>query len=501
MNTSAASRMGKRSPSVAIIGTGFSGIGAAIKLEQAGFENLTIFERADGIGGVWRHNTYPGAASDVPSFAYSYSFEPNPRWSRACAPQIEIQRYLEHCAAKHGLTEHLRFGTEIAGAVFDAERGKWTLETTQGDRHEFDIVVAASGQLTVPRFPNVEGLDSFEGAMFHSALWDNDHDFTGERVAVVGNAASAVQLVPQLAKQARQLTVFQRSAEYLIPKPDFAIPEWLKDLQGAVPATLEAQRLMYWLMGEWWNVSITLPMPKRARQLWNAPFQLATRAQLRLQVRDPELREKLTPNYEMFCKRAVLSSNYYPAVTKSTSEVVTDAITEITPNGVVTDDGVKRNFDTIVFATGFQANGFVAPMKVTGLDGRELNEVWQGSPQAYLGMSVPGFPNFFLMYGPNTNLGGGSVVYMVECQARYIADAIRKLVTSGAKYLDVKQDVYDAHSAETQRRLKGSVWANGGCTSWYKSDDGKVTNNWQGLMSEYRLRTRRLNLSNYELAK
>lgn len=487
--------MGKR-PRVAIVGSGFSGLAAAIGLKQAGYRDFTVFERAGAVGGVWQHNSYPGAACDVASSLYSFSFEPNPAWSRTFAPQAEIQGYLERCVRQYGLSGHLRFNTEIVAADFDAERGVWRLTTDAGEVHEADVFVPACGQLSRPAIPELPGLDEFAGKIFHSAEWDHDHDLTGQRVAVVGNGASAVQLVPEVAKQAAELTVFQRSAEYLIPKPDFTHPRWVKWLYRSTPAQ-RLSRGTWWSIGEYVNPALVRDWSRTARHAYLAPLFAATRVQLLLQVRDKELRRKLTPDYSMGCKRILLSSNYFPALSKDHVDVVDDAITEIAPNGVVTADGVKREVDVIIFATGFKSTGFVAPMRVTGVDGQDLNQTWAEGPAAYLGMTVSGFPNLFLMYGPNTNFGGGSIVYILECQARYIVDAVRALDRADASYLDVRPEVYEEFSAEIQGRLAKSVWATGGCTSWYQGKGGRVTNNWAGTMTEYRRRTKRVDPADY----
>lgn len=488
-----------KQPSVAIVGSGFSGLATAIGLKQAGYTDFTIFERTSAVGGVWQHNTYPGAACDVASSLYSFSFEPNPQWSRPFAPQHEIQAYLEHCVDKYGLAEHLRFETEIADARWDESQGLWTLTDTVGSHYTADLFVPACGQLTRPSIPSLPGLDGFEGTYFHSAEWNHDYDFTGKRVAVIGNGASAVQLVPEVAKDAAALTLFQRSAEYIIPKPDYAHLDWEHWMYANVPGALKLFRGAWWTIGEYINPALVSNWPNAARTAYLAPVYAATKAQLRLQVKDKDLRRKLTPDYTIGCKRILLSSAYFPALDQDHCDVVTDSITEIAPNGVVTADGTKHEADVIVFATGFQAKNFVTPMTVTGTDGADLNEVWGDGPAAYLGMTVTGFPNLFLMYGPNTNFGGGSIVYILERQARYILDAVRKLERSGKKSLDVRREVYDSFVDEVQGRLKDSVWAQGGCTSWYVNSKGRVTNNWPGLMSEYNRRTKRLDLSDYDL--
>lgn len=487
-----------RPVSIAIIGAGFSGIAAAIALKRAGYHDIVIYDRASGVGGVWRHNTYPGAACDVPSALYSFSYEHNDRWSRPFAPQAEIQSYLEHCADKYGLRRHIRLRTEIVSADFDGATGAWTLTTATGQRHNATILVPACGQLSRPRLPDIPGLSDFSGELFHSAEWDHSFDLTGKRVAVIGNGASAVQLVPHLARKAKKLTVFQRSAEYIIPKPDYQIPRVQAALFDRIPALHKAIRAAVWGVAEYANPAFTNDFG-RLHNVYLAPFYLAAKAQLRLQVRDPQLRAKLTPSFRIGCKRVLLSSDYYPALTRPNTEVVTGGITGVAGNGILTADGVKREYDAVICATGFQTHGFIAPMRITGRHGLGLTEAWAGSPAAYLGMAVPGFPNLFLMYGPNTNFGSGSIVYILESQARYLADAVRQLDRGGARYLEVRQGAFDRFSAEARRRLAHSVWATGGCSSWYANGKGVVTTNWPGLMSEYYRRTRRVNLADYVL--
>jgi cation diffusion facilitator CzcD-associated flavoprotein CzcO len=397
--------------------------------------------------------------------------------------------------AEYGLTDHLRFDTEIIAAAFDQDEGHWRIDTASGAQHTATVLITACGQLSRPRFPDIPGLQDFTGEIFHSAAWNHDYDLAGKRVAVVGNGASAVQLIPQIAGKVRELSVFQRSAEYLIPKPDF-------NLEGTIlerlPLVQKVARGAVWGIGEYLNPALTRDFG-RFHNAYLAPFYLAMKAQLHLQIRDKELRSKLTPDYRMGCKRILLSSNYYPAIARDNVEVVTDSITGITGSGVVTADGAKREYDAIIFATGFQTNGFIAPMRITGLGDQELSNRWADAPEAYLGITVDGFPNMFLMYGPNTNFGGGSIVYILESQARYIVDAVRQLERTGATYLDVKKAAFDKFGAEAQGRLAHSVWVTGGCTSWYTNGKGKVTNNWPGLMIEYRRRTNKIRLSDYRV--
>ena len=483
-------------PVVAIAGSGFSGLGMAMQLKRAGIDSFEIFEREDRLGGVWRDNTYPGAACDVPSHLYSYSFEPNRAWSRRFSPQSDILEYLERCADRYRLREHLHLGTEVTRASFDEEGGRWRIETSAGDEHDADVLVTACGQLSRPAPPTIRGLDRFEGTMFHSARWEHEHDLSGERVAVVGTGASAIQFVPEIAPQVARLHVFQRSAPYVIPKMDTGYRAWQRRLFERAPLLQSAARAGWFGYFEAVIPALTGKLPSA-----RVPLRLTHAAMLRLQVRDPELRAKLRPDYEIGCKRILVASNYYPALTRPNVEVVTDRIREVTASGIVTEDGVERPVDTIILSTGFQTNDFIAPMEVRGIGGRDLNEAWRAGAEAHLGLTVSGFPNFFVLYGPNTNLGAGSIIYMIESQFSYVLEAIRTLSRSGAAYLDVREAAQDAFSREVQRRLEASVWQTGGCNSWYRDESGRNTNNWPGFQLEYRRRTRELNLDEYRLVK
>ncbi len=483
-------------PSVAIIGAGFAGIGTAIKLRAAGVRDLVLFDRGDRVGGTWRENTYPGAACDVPSHLYSFSFEPRADWSRRFPPQREVLEYLEHCVRKYGVEPHLRLRTEVVRAAFDEERARWRIELRGGDVHEADVLVAATGQLSRPAYPRVPGLDRFEGVAFHSAHWRHDHDLRGRDVLVLGTGASAIQFVPAIAPLVRRLEVFQRSAPYVIPKMDREYKRWHHRLFARAPLVAKLFRAGFYAYFE----TITTGFIGREPRLM-LPLRLSHRALLRLQVRDRALREKVTPDYEMGCKRVLVSNDWYPALTRPNVEVVTERIREAVPEGVVTEDGRLHRADTIIFGTGFTANDFLAPIEVRGLEGRELNEAWREGAEAYLGMTVSGFPNLFILYGPNTNLGSGSIIYMLESQVRYVVDAVRTLGRLGAgAYLDVEPHVQDAFSAEIQERLRKTVWQ-AGCTSWYVTESGRNTNNWPGYMAEYRRRTRRVDLGDYRVGR
>jgi cation diffusion facilitator CzcD-associated flavoprotein CzcO len=474
---------------VAIIGAGFSGLGMGIALKREGLADFTIYDRAGGVGGTWRHNTYPGLACDVPSHLYSFSFEPKRDWSKRFSPREEIVAYLEHCARKYGLEDHLRLGTEVTRATFDSEGRRWRIETADGETDEADVVVTATGQLSRPSIPSIPGRESFAGTQFHSALWDHDHDLTGRDVAVIGTGASAIQFVPEIAQKVRALHVFQRSAPWVINKMDREYGDRARRLVERFPALQYAARFGFWAYFEALIVGFVGP------RFALAPVWLSHKATLHWQVRDRRLRAALSPDYPLGCKRVLISSDYYPALVRDNVELVTGGVREITPTGVVGDDGVERRADTIIYGTGFRATEFLAPMEVRGLGGRDLNEAWRDGAEAYLGMAVTGFPNFFMLYGPNTNLGSGSIIYMLESQIRYAVDAVRRLAGNGRAYLDVRPEVQRRFDEEMQRRLGDSVWA--GCSSWYVTESGRVTNNWPGFMSEYRRRTRRLDPADY----
>jgi cation diffusion facilitator CzcD-associated flavoprotein CzcO len=480
-------------PRIAIVGGGFSGVGMGIALRRAGIDSFTILEREERIGGVWRDNTYPGAACDVPSHLYSYSFEPNHEWSRRFSPQAEILAYLERCAERHDLGENVRLGTEVTAARFDDRHARWSLETAAGETIEAAALVTACGQLSRPVEPRIAGLERFQGPWFHSARWDHDVDLTGKRVAVVGTGASAIQLVPTIAPRVERLSVFQRSAPYVIPKPDRPYRSWQRGLFRRLPQAQALNRLYVWLLFETFIAGFT--GSRRVMGLARRRFE----RQLREQVPDPELRRALTPDYEMGCKRILISSDYYSALVRPNVELVTTPIRELTASGVLDEAGQEREVDAIIFATGFAATDFLAPIEIRGLGGRDLNDAWRNGAEAYLGLTVSGFPNLLLLYGPNTNLGSGSIIYMLESQITYAVDAIRALSRTGASYFDVREDVQARFNRQLERRLASTVWQSG-CGSWYVNEAGRNTNNWPGFMTEYRRRTRRLDLSDYRLA-
>jgi cation diffusion facilitator CzcD-associated flavoprotein CzcO len=480
----------KDTPGIAIIGTGFGGLGLAIQLKKAGFNNVKLFEKAGDVGGVWRDNTYPGAACDVPSHLYSFSFEQDLGWQNRFGKADEIHQYLRHCADKYGIRPHIRFNTEIAGAEFDEEAALWTLRTTSGETHRAQVMVAAVGQLNRPAYPKLKGLDNFTGKAFHSARWDHDYDLTGKRVAVIGTGASAIQFVPEIVAQVTHLDIYQRSAPYVLPKPDKQYPGLEKALFRNVPLLQTLDRAWQYSYHELRQLGFTSQINEMA--IVEHVFQ----KHIREIVKDNKLRHRLTPDYPIGCKRILISNHWYKALIEPKVDVISEDIAEVVPNGIRTTDGREREVDTIIYGTGFTATDFLAPMQIIGLKGQTLKQAWRDGAEAFLGLTVSGFPNLFMLYGPNTNLGHNSIVYMLESQISYIVDALRKFQRNGLRYLDLRRDVQDVFNQEVQERMKSTVWAQG-CTSWYQTAAGKNTNNWPGFTFEYRNRTRTLDLDHY----
>lgn len=482
------------SPRIAIIGTGFGGIGLAIRLKKAGFSNFILFEKAGDVGGVWRDNTYPGAACDVPSHLYSFSFEQDLGWLNRYGKAAEIHQYLRHCTDKYDLRPHILFNTEITAASFDDTTGLWTLQTSQGETCQANVMVAAVGQLNRPAYPKLTGMDSFAGKSFHSARWDHDYDLTGKRVAVIGTGASAIQFVPEIVPQVAHLDLYQRSAPYVIPKPDKAYPPLEKALFKHVPLLQSLDRAWQYSFHEVRLLGFTASVNETV--LVEYLFQ----KHIREVIKDHKLRHRLTPDYPIGCKRILVSNDWYKTLLSPKIDIVSEDIAEIVPQGIRTADGKVREVDAIIYGTGFAATDFLAPMQISGLNGQVLKQTWQQGAEAYLGLTVHGFPNLFMLYGPNTNLGHSSIVYMLESQFNYVLDALKKLQQNSLRYLNVKQDIQTRFNADIQQRMKKTMWAQG-CSSWYVTAEGKNTNNWPGFTFDYRERTRKLNLDDYDLRK
>ncbi|MFF0494446.1 flavin-containing monooxygenase [Nocardia sp. NPDC004068] len=478
------------SPSILIIGAGFAGLGLALELRRAGIESFTILEKADDLGGVWRENTYPGAACDVPSPLYSWSFAPKSDWPRRFSQQRDIHSYMRGVAERYRLPEKIRFGTEVTDAEFDERRGVWQVRTGDGTVLTADVLVSAVGQLSRPALPNIPGLDTFAGESFHSAEWNHDVDLTGKRVACIGTGASAIQYIPEIQPVVGHLTLFQRSAAWVLPKWDTVYSPLHHALFKYFPPSRLAERFLIWSTFEFLALALTdVPVIKYP------VIALADRHRAK-QVPDETLRRKLTPDYAAGCKRGLFSNDYFPALAQPNVTVETTAITEVTPRGIRTADGVEHEADVIIFGTGFKGTEFLAPMNIYGSGGRKLSDEW--SPEgarAYLGISVPGFPNLFLMYGPNTNVGAGSIIYMLESQARYIRQAVRHLGSDG-RPLSARPEVEQSWDDWLQHRLKNTPW--NFCSSWYRNASGRITNNWPGATVLFRWKTRRFAPSDYE---
>jgi cation diffusion facilitator CzcD-associated flavoprotein CzcO len=479
---------------VAIVGAGFSGIGMGAALQRAGDE-YAIFERADDLGGVWQHNTYPGACCDVPSYVYSYSWAQRRDWSRPCSPQAEIKDYLREVATDQRVIGKIRFGAEVTEARWDPARLKWslTIGASDTDTYEADALVLGCGQLSRPSWPQIPGATEFAGHSFHSAEWDHEHDLTGERVAVIGTGASAIQFIPEIAAVAGQLDVYQRSPPYVLPRRNLPYPEPVRELLRRTPGVQRLRR--YGMCGVMESLTCGFtrsPAVNAMGRTWSAGF-------MRLQLRgDRALRRRVSPDYPFGCKRVLFSSRYLPTLRRDNVELVSDQIDRITPTGVVTTDGTERPADTIIWGTGFTTTEFVAPMRVVGAGEIELQRSWRDGAEAHRGISVAGYPNLFLLYGPNTNLGAGSIIVMLEAQIRYVSRALRLIGDGHA--LDVRPEAQRRYADDLQRRLRDSVW--GGCQNWYRRDgDGRIVNNWPGFVAEYIRDVRRVNAADYTVLR
>ncbi len=476
---------------IVVIGSGFGGIAMAIALRRAGERDFVMLERATDVGGVWRDNSYPGAACDVVSRMYSFSYDQDYEWSTAFAPQPEIFSYIRKVVDRHDLRAHIRFNTEVASARFDEGNGIWRVETATGDVIETPVLISAVGLFNRVKIPDFPGRDGFKGVQFHSARWRHDFDLRGKTVAVFGNGASAVQFVPKVAAQVKQLYLYQRTPQYVLPRSIFpGTGEW--------DAWLQRRR---WLRGLA-RLKIFLAYEKFVwRRKWRPSARLrgeaGYRAMLAAKVKDPALRAKLTPNYPIGCKRQLVSNEWLDTLIRPNVEVVDAPVAAFTAGGIRTADGEERAVDAIIYGTGFTPTDYLQPMHVTGLGGRDLNQAWREGAEAYLGITVTGFPNFFMLYGPNTN-AITSIIFMLECQARYIVDCIRALRHREARYMTVREPAQRRFVAMLQRRIAPTVQAMSICHTYYKNEFGRVTTNWPGYAFEYRWRTRAVRPRDYD---
>jgi cation diffusion facilitator CzcD-associated flavoprotein CzcO len=476
---------------IAIIGTGFAGLGTAVRLKQEGIEDFVILERAADVGGTWRDNSYPGCRCDVPSHLYSFSFALNPEWTNTFSPQPEIWDYLRRVVEEHGLAPHLRLGHDVTDAAWDEQTRTWHVETSQG-AFEADVVVGGMGPLSEPAVPDIPGLDTFAGAVFHSAHWDHEHDLAGERVAVIGTGASAIQFVPRIQPEVAKLHLFQRTPPWILPHTDRPVTNAERRLYRVLPS---AQRLVRAAI--YWAREMLVFGFARDPRLMAVPETLG-RNHLKRQVRDPELRRKLKPRYRVGCKRILLSNEYYPALTKPNVEVVTDGVREVRPHSIVVADGTEREVDTIILGTGFHVTDSPAAAHVRGRDGRTLAEVWQCSPEAYLGTAISGFPNLFMIIGPNTGLGHNSMVFMIESHLSYVIDALKTMDERDVAAVEVRPEVQKAFVRDVAERMEGTVWTSG-CSSWYIDATGRNSTLWPDFTWRFRQRTRRFDPTDYVL--
>jgi len=478
---------------VAIAGSGFGGLGTAIRLLQEGETDFLVFERAADVGGVWRDNTYPGCACDVESHLYSFSFARNPEWTRRYSPWSEIQRYLRDCAERFGVLPHIRFGHEVTRATWDEDALRWIVETTQGT-FTADVFVAATGALSEPSIPRLPGLESFRGKAFHSARWDHGHDLRGRKVAVIGTGASAIQIVPEIQPKVGKLSLFQRTPPWVVPRRDRAITDLERRLLRRSPSLQRFVRGAIWARRElfacmFFDVRIARVVERLALLY------------LEKTIADPVLRAKVTPNYRIGCKRILISDDYLPSLTKHNVDVVTSPIREVREGSIVTEDGREHEVDTIVFATGFQVQDYPFKDRVRGRGGRTIADVWKNGASAHLGTTLAGFPNFFVLQGPNTGLGHTSVIIMMEAQIEHMLGALRFMRRHGYASVEPKPEAQAAFVAEVDRKMRGTVWTAGGCSSWYLDANGRNSTLWPGFTFTFRRRVERFDPREYVLTR
>lgn len=476
-----------------IIGAGFGGLAAAIKLNEAGFGRLVVLEKGDRIGGTWRENTYPGACCDVPSRLYSYSFALNPDWSRAYSPHGEIRDYMDRVARQFGVTDRIRLNSEVEQAVWDEAAGRWTVTVKGGETLSAPVLVSGLGQLNKPGYAGIPGVDRFKGDSWHSARWRHDIDLTGKTVGCIGAGASAIQYIPEIAKTAGKAVIFQRTPNYIVPRLDRAFSDFEKWLFRTFPAIDRLNRWFIW----------------RMMDLRFAAFKTGTRSAdnfkalalkyLDSVVTDPELKAKLTPDYPIGCKRILVSDDYYQALMLPNVELVTEAVKTVTARGVKTADGAEHACDILVYGTGFVTTDFIQPVEIVGAGGKSLTQAWKDGAEAYLGVTVASFPNLFMLYGPNTNLGHNSIIVMIEAQVGYLVEAMRELKRRGAKSLAVTPEAFKRFNVELQADLGKTAWA-GSCSSWYKTASGKITNNWSNDTATYIRLMKQPALADYAIA-
>ena len=475
-----------------IVGAGLGGICAAIHLVRAGIEDFVILDRESEPGGTWRDNTYPGCACDVPVALYQFAIAPSLHWRHVYPRAVEMQQYIRQLVANFGLAGRLRGGDGAEAACWDEERSRWGIRTQAGIEFESEALIVALGQLNRPKLPDIEGREEFEGPAFHSARWNHSAPLDGKHVGVVGSAASAVQLIPEVAKVAGHLTVFQRTPNWLLPRLDREITEEEMALLVTAPHVAQLTREQLYQNADclFWQAFSWTPQGRAA-------FTRQATMHLEAQVTDPELRRKLTPGYPIGCKRVLFADDYYPALQRSNVTLETAPIDRITAHGVRMQDGVEHRLDILVYATGFETTGWHWSLEVAGRAGRRLSEQWQHHPEAYLGITVSGFPNFFMLYGPNTNLGHNSITFMLERQSEYITQALIEMQRRGLCAIEPSREAQDRFNRDLQETLARTTWADPSCSSWYKTAEGHITQNWSSHTRDYAARTKLVNFEDY----
>lgn len=476
---------------VVIVGAGCGGVAAAIELRRHGFDDVVLLERAPRLGGTWFYNTYPNCTCDVPSHLYSFSFAQRRDWSRLCSPQDEILHYLDDVAREHGVADLVVPNTDVSACEWDERECEWTVRSADGRSFQGDAVIVATGQLHQPAVPRLPGAGEFAGHSFHSSRWDHSYDLAGRRVAVIGTGASAIQFIPRVAEEARRLYVFQRTGNWFLPRRNRPYPWLVRKLIEHLPGLQALRRRLIFYYAE----SLTLMI--RHPRTWGQVGRLVSTLHMRRQLRDRDVRRRAWPDYTFGCKRILFSSEYLPALQRPNVELVTEPIERLTRGGIVTADGEERAVDCVIYATGFRTTEFMFPMQITGRDGVTLREVWAEGPHAHLGITVPGFPSLFFIYGPNTNTSGGSIIFYEEVQAAYIRQALELVRARGAGAIEVRKDVEAASDRELQSRFEGTAWL--GCSSWYRDKTGRIVTNWPGYMREYGRRLAVLEATEYEL--
>ncbi|MDB5227979.1 MAG: NAD(P)/FAD-dependent oxidoreductase [Bacteroidota bacterium] len=484
----------KKDFSILITGTGFSGICVGIQLKKAGIHNFKILEKANDVGGTWRDNTYPGAACDVKSNLYSFSFEPNPNWSREFSAQKEILDYIRHCVKKYDLEKHIVFNWEVATSIFHEDKAMWEVINTRKEKLFANVIVPGNGPLHIPSLPDIDGIRDFKGEVFHSAKWNHDYDLDGKNVCVIGTGASAIQFVPEIQPKAKNLYLMQRTAPWVLPKPDGEFTSLQHTLFEKIPFVQKLNRDFIYYFNEAQVVGFMYE--DRILKLGEA---IGTRYMKKI-IKDPTLRKKLTPTYRLGCKRVLMSNNYYQSLAKPNVDVVTDGIVKFTKDAVITGDGKQRKIDALILGTGFHVADSFLFYDVHGRDDVQMKNAFKDGPQAYYGSAIHGFPNMFMMLGPNTGLGHNSMVYMIESQTNYVVDAIQKMMANNIRTVEVKEEVQEKFNEEIQRKLINTIW-DSGCKSWYLSANGKNHTVWPGFTTEFRKRTKTFNMNDYIVEK